>query len=1104
MANTDVVEWRLLSSDFETEVAILPASDGNLYIELNEVGSGSLSIPLACEAASIITEGMFVVCYYRGTRRGGFFVDNIKKVNADTQEGGGQRLSISGRGALAIFDDAIIWDDGTGASKRSFTGTKASVLIDLIDENIARGVITNVAYDFTDTDDTDSNAWTDNEPIDLIVGESLLDVIRQFSKLGIDFNIVLESDGTFTLEAYNGEIGSNLSSTIFFRVGSNVEEVGEDKVSTKLKNDYLIKYRDGFARVSDSTSISTNRRRAGIINIENAQSAETAVTYGSAELDINKDPQRSIPIGVYDGVAPYIFLDYNLGDYVSLDRFGDVDSERIVGLRLFFDLQGYAHVTVILNSIIFNNNVRLTRELERLKNLWNTARDANLMEVRYWANIGDPNITYGVNDLLMVGSKLYVASGYYLFIYDTINGGWTRVTLEYSSRCLTSVGTDIYIGCFHAVLKYEISTDTVTNIGSVVYSDPLTESVSCITSIGTDVYCGGVYDTIDGVPIVGVAKYDTLTDEWSELGGGGAATRITDDGTNIYAVVGGAIKVYDGSWSSLGTSPVDVSTILCIAVYGTGLLIGTSGDDHIYVWDGVSWEIFQGGLSGAVWAIAVNLTDVYVGGVFTDEGNNIVKNSGGIWFKLGEGTNNRVSNIVLYNNVVYVGGIFTQAGGKDAEKIAAFFITFEALADYLENSSSSFNLAEAIHSATAKTSMTGNDEFGMWDSISQRLRKITWSNILLSIKTYTDGLYVALTGNQTVGGVKTFSDFPVTPSSAPTLDYEVANKKYVDDNSGSLPTLDPARIVYTDPTTGDLKTSDELIFNETDDSLVIGNPTGTGDADGSYLHGIGGDKTHSGVLSTFHNLVTYAGDTARASLVKLITSLGTKASPLAVTVGTLLGRLRFAGYDGDTRVVDSATSADVKAVATEDFDSSGHGTKVVVSTTPNNSTTMQDVLEIGEDGQITLNEYGSGMHTGTATKFLAVDEDGNVIEEDAPILLPFGVYSSINPLTTHNSLPYAATIDRTMIYVKWSVTLYVQTTNNASNYWTVYLERASDAQLIASVNTSADVNDTYNLKTVTSFSVSSHGVTDKAIRIRAAKTNNPGAIYILGVTLEVR
>jgi hypothetical protein len=45
-----------------------------------------------------------------------------------------------------------------------------------------------------------------------------------------------------------------------------------------------------------------------------------------------------------------------------------------------------------------------------------------------------------------------------------------------------------------------------------------------------------------------------------------------------------------------------------------------------------------------------------------------------------------------------------------------------------------------------------------------------------------------VTGNQTVAGVKTFSSFPVTPSSAPTTNYQTANKKYVDDEINAIQT----------------------------------------------------------------------------------------------------------------------------------------------------------------------------------------------------------------------------------------------------------------------------------------------------------------------------
>lgn len=47
--------------------------------------------------------------------------------------------------------------------------------------------------------------------------------------------------------------------------------------------------------------------------------------------------------------------------------------------------------------------------------------------------------------------------------------------------------------------------------------------------------------------------------------------------------------------------------------------------------------------------------------------------------------------------------------------------------------------------------------------------------------TTLQGNRVQTTGDETIAGVKTFSSFPVTPSEAPTTDYQTSNKKYVDD-----------------------------------------------------------------------------------------------------------------------------------------------------------------------------------------------------------------------------------------------------------------------------------------------------------------------------------
>jgi hypothetical protein len=56
---------------------------------------------------------------------------------------------------------------------------------------------------------------------------------------------------------------------------------------------------------------------------------------------------------------------------------------------------------------------------------------------------------------------------------------------------------------------------------------------------------------------------------------------------------------------------------------------------------------------------------------------------------------------------------------------------------------------------------------------------------------------VALTGDETIAGVKTFSSFPLTPSSSPSTDYQVANKQYVDTVAQGLELKAACRVATT-------------------------------------------------------------------------------------------------------------------------------------------------------------------------------------------------------------------------------------------------------------------------------------------------------------------
>ena len=93
---------------------------------------------------------------------------------------------------------------------------------------------------------------------------------------------------------------------------------------------------------------------------------------------------------------------------------------------------------------------------------------------------------------------------------------------------------------------------------------------------------------------------------------------------------------------------------------------------------------------------------------------------------------------------------------------------------------------------------------------------------------------VSIIDAESINGVKTFGSFPVTPSSAPTTDYQVANKKYVDDNEvdglwgddGTDVTLITPRDVDLGDNTIDTK---RLLQSNNGDSIFIGEDAGADD-----------------------------------------------------------------------------------------------------------------------------------------------------------------------------------------------------------------------------------------------------------------------------------
>lgn len=981
----DTYFWNLLDSSF-AKIAALPTINSSFKLILNEPGSGSISVPSSIPSAGLISSGMLLSASYRGAPRHGISIDNIRRNEVSEQtENSGEWIELSGSGELILLEDAIVAGTVFGDSQRDFSGTLAGVLIALMQEAQAReGCLENIDWDFTDTLDSDGVPWEDDEPFSVTVGTTLLEVLRRIAKFGIDFEMRLEDD-VFVLHAYKNGIGSNKANTVIMRVGYNCEVVTQDERAGDLKNALLIAYRDGWVQVKDDSSIASNRRREKYVDAKNAQTASAATTYGSALLLGSKDPKYSLILKVYDGVAPYAFVDYIVGDTISVDISGTMLSYRIRGMQCDWDGQVYSNITLELNDIFLEHEISMDQDLSWLMDEWASAHDAGLLEVSYWAAIGDPNVTYPtIYPMCVIDSILWIGGNQFLAGYDISTGTWRTIPCTLYIQDMKALGDKIYMAALDPAASgtggvcdnYAFVFDTVGETfelvgGGLGIADtggvPPASSAFAVAINGTDVYFGGRFDICPTGTVGSVAKWDSLAETWHDLGagalsGGKFVYTLFHDGTDLYAggdftSIGGVsntarIAKYNGtSWVALATGFAS-GTVYSISKLDTDILAGGSISSGIQSFDGAAWGVFGGGTDAVVYSIKVYLADVYVAGNFSDPNSKISRYSGGQWWDLQQGLSGGFGrNLLLYNNGdgvdVYVAGTFSAAGGKPANKIAAYLTNFGSLVDYLEHATAGFDLGAGIHNATEITTLVAADEFPLWASIFGKLRKITWANIILAIKSWADTIYVALTGDQTIAGIKTFSSFPVTPSSGPSDDYEVANKKYVDDNvggGGGTPGGSDTQVQYNNG--GSFGGDSELTFDAATKALGIGDPSLFPATLQKMVWMIG-----DGESPTFFGLA-YGSD--KAPFSTFMKADGTGASPTNVKNNQVIGRMRGRGYDGSDW---SNTRAEFRIVADGDWSSGDTPTRIELWTTSDGSGTLTLAMTVKSDGNINI---GSG------------------------------------------------------------------------------------------------------------------------------------------------
>ncbi len=252
-------------------------------------------------------------------------------------------------------------------------------------------------------------------------------------------------------------------------------------------------------------------------------------------------------------------------------------------------------------------------------------RDGTLMKWNgsAWELFGR-QINGHVDEILTVGDYLYVG------------GGFSRVDSSVFANCIA---------------RYNLITKKWSALGEGV-NNGVNGSVKTLAYSGEDLYLGGLFTMAGGQSANHIAKWNTETGLWSQLGDGiegslsSVVGAIAVNGKEVY--VGGAFK-------SAGGMPVN----------------------YIAKWDGEKWSALDEGVNEGIAALAFVGEDLYVGGGFTKAGGVTVdgiarwNTSSQKWFALDYITGCGGSNVYALaakNDMLFVGGTLCTRGTPTIER----------------------------------------------------------------------------------------------------------------------------------------------------------------------------------------------------------------------------------------------------------------------------------------------------------------------------------------------------------------------------------------------------------------------------------------------------
>lgn len=206
----------------------------------------------------------------------------------------------------------------------------------LIEEAQTRGALNGITLGFTDTEDTNSVAWSAEPDLALDVGTSLLAVIQTFVEQYVD----VEMTPTLVLNVYNkGTLGSDLTGSVSLLRGVDFHSF-DGQGRDHLENVLLVRDNTGaLSTRTDSASILSSKRKEDYLELGLAPSMARAQDMAAQILDEEAGPAIELSGKVTAGSGVYV--SWGPGDLIGTpDASGNPVDTQVISVSVEEDDAG--------------------------------------------------------------------------------------------------------------------------------------------------------------------------------------------------------------------------------------------------------------------------------------------------------------------------------------------------------------------------------------------------------------------------------------------------------------------------------------------------------------------------------------------------------------------------------------------------------------------------------------------------------------------------------------------------------------------------------------------------------------------------------------------